>query len=885
MSTLPLSAYRAAFRCSPVGDCLIAPDLTILDINDVFLAAVSCNRDDLIGKNFFSAFPPRSDDSSDHDASAIRESMVRVITSGKPETIAVQRYPLQVTQPNGAEGFEDRYWSCVSTPVFDLQNRLLCISHNVMDVTGLVSDKTGAEKPKAARAELARLESVWFNRAQTVQEMNKALDEERVRLRHLFDHAPGLVYFTHGAEHVIEQANDTFRALVGGRELDGKTMRDAFPELTGQGAIELLDQVYQSGKRCVNPAQRVMLKKNGGTINEWFVYYIDMVYQPIVDAEGRVTGICGQGQDITEKKHAEDDLRSREERWKLALEASGGGVWDLYLTADADSYFSNYEISYSDTWKSMLGYDYDEVGHTIDDWNDRVHSNDREQVVADLEAHIRGETKTFSSEYRMRCRNGNWIWVLSRGAVVEWDTQGHPRRIVGTSIDISYRKRSEQQVWRQANFDALTNLPNRRLFRDRLELEVRKASRSGHAIGLLFIDLDHFKEVNDLLGHDAGDQLLVEAGKRVASCVRASDTVARLGGDEFTVILTDLDRKPRVEEAACKIIDVLAVPFTLGSEVAYISGSIGITIYPNDAGEPEELIRNADQAMYGAKKEGRNRFTYFTRKMQEDAHRRLRLSGDLRNALTEGQFEVYFQPIVELESCRIVKAEALLRWHHPRLGLVEPARFIPLAEESRMINDIGDWVFREAADYSQRWSQQLHRPFEISVNKSPVQFMGQPGGMDWPRYLQNERRSSYVSIEITESILADATPDVAVTLLQYRDAGIAVALDDFGTGYSSMAYLKKFDIDYLKIDQSFIHDIERDLGSRTITKSIVVMAHELGLKAIAEGVETKRQAEFLQEVGCDFGQGFHFSKAVPAKDFEQLLLSRGPPPVPAISHH
>ncbi len=869
MSTLPPSAYQAVFRYSPVGDCLVAPDLTILDINDVLLEAVHRAREDVVGRSFFIAFPEEADDGTGNGAFTVRNSMLRVIETGQPETIALQHYPVRVKDGDDAHHFEDRYWSCVSTPVFDDNQKVMCISHNVMDVTGLVHSKTNSKQP--TDAELTRLESALFRRAGTVQEVNNALEDERVRLRHLFDHAPGLVFFTRGENHVIEQANNTFFTFAGERELSGKTMKEAFPELVDQGGIELLDRVYKTGERRVKHAQRVVIKKPGVEEQE-SINYIDMVYQPIVDAQGRVTGICGQGLDITEKKHIEDDLRSREERWKMALEASGGGVWDIVFTGDPSQ--GDYTISYSDTWRIMLGYGLDEFCSAARQWTDRVHPEDKERVAEDFQAHIRGETKTFSSEYRIKNRDGRWMWVLSRGAVVERDQFGHCRRVVGTSIDISYRKRTEQQTWRQANFDALTNLPNRRLFRDRLEQEVRKASRSGHGVGLLFIDLDRFKGVNDLLGHDAGDQLLMEAGERIVHCVRASDTVARLGGDEFTVILTELENQPHVEETVCKIIDALAIPFQLGSEEAYISGSVGITFYPHDADDPEELIRNADQAMYSAKKSGRNQFAYFTRKMQKEAHKRLRLSGDLRNALAENQFEVYYQPIVELQHQQVAKAEALLRWHHPRLGLVEPNRFIHLAEESRMINSIGDWVFEQAADHSQRWSQQLGQPFEISVNKSPVQFASQTNGTNWPRSLQSRGSDCCVSVEITERILADASQDVAEILLQYRDAGIAVALDDFGTGYSSMAYLKKFDIDYLKIDQSFIQDIERSAGSRTITKSIVVMAHELGLRAIAEGIETQGQAEFLQDIGCDFGQGYLYSRPVPPAAFEQLLASR-----------
>jgi diguanylate cyclase (GGDEF)-like protein len=461
---------------------------------------------------------------------------------------------------------------------------------------------------------------------------------------------------------------------------------------------------------------------------------------------------------------------------------------------------------------------------------------------------------------------------LARAVVVAQDEAGRPIRMTGTLSDISQKKESDELIWHHASFDSLTGLPNRRLFRDRLEQEVRKVHRSGAELALLFIDLDRFKEVNDLLGHDAGDLLLKQAAERLQACVRETDTIARLGGDEFTVILTQLNDRSHLESIAEKIIIALAKPFHLKQEVAHVSASIGITLHPNDAIEPEDLIRNADQAMYTAKAAGRNRFRYFTRSMQQEALMRLRLRRDLRKARTEGQLQVHYQPIVDLSSHQIVKAEALLRWHHPKLGLVQPSQFIPIAEESGLIHDIGDWVFRQAAGWSQRWGAKTGRPFQISVNRSPVEFLSKTNKTSWPHFLKEHGLpANSISVEITEGVLLNASPAVADTLLQYRDAGIQVALDDFGTGYSSMAYLKKFDIDYLKIDQSFVHDIETNAGSRTIAESIIVMAHRLGLKVIAEGIETDGQKKLLQAAGCDYGQGHLFSKAVPPDTFEQML--------------
>jgi diguanylate cyclase (GGDEF)-like protein/PAS domain S-box-containing protein len=869
---VPLTTYQQVFERSPISEYLLSPtaDPIILAVNQQFLTTTARKREELLGVKLFTAFPENPDDPDDTGIAALRASLTRVIASGQPDTLALQRYPITVIDAEGVERYQERYWSAVNTPLFASDGQLLCIAHSTMDVTDLLAQKEQGGKAAVSDHERARLEAGMLTRAQAIHEVNQALEAERSRLRHLFDQAPGFVYFTKGPQHVIEQVNDAFCELAGSREVVGKTIRAAFPEVMEQGFFELHDEVYRSGQRYVGHAKRVMLQKSPAM--PALEHYVDVVYQPITDAEGHIIGICGQGQDITDKKRIEDQLRSSEERWKLAVEASGDGLWDWNRQTD--------QVTYSSRWKTMLGYGEQEIDNSFEAWKQLTHPDDLPQLLLAMEQHLSGKSATFYSEFRLKCKHGGWLWVLSSGAAIHWDADGHPVRIIGTNTDISHTKRSEQQVWQQANFDTLTGLPNRRLFRDRLELEVKHAHRNGKPMALLFIDLDRFKEVNDLLGHDAGDWLLVEAGRRITTCVRDADTVARLGGDEFTVILAELDGQAHVGQISRKIIDLLAEPFILGQEVAYISGSIGITLYPADASVPEELIRNADQAMYNAKKAGRNQFSYFTRSMQEQAHARLRLSGDLRVALAQGQFQVFYQPVVALPSHQIVKAEALLRWHHPRLGLVEPAQFIPLAEETGLINQIGDWVFREAVACSRSWSATAGAPFEISVNRSPVQFMVQSGEMEWPHYLEECGLSgANIAVEITEGILVHASPNMTQTLLQYRDAGIHVAIDDFGTGYSSMAYLKKFDIDYLKIDQSFVRDIETNASSGSIARSIILMAHELGLKVIAEGIETGGQAAILQAAGCDYGQGFLFSRPLPPKAFERLLAASVPLPL------
>ncbi|WP_192804837.1 putative bifunctional diguanylate cyclase/phosphodiesterase [Noviherbaspirillum aerium] len=555
-----------------------------------------------------------------------------------------------------------------------------------------------------------------------------------------------------------------------------------------------------------------------------------------------------------------NESQAGETRLRLALEAAGDGVWEWDIASD--------HFTLSRRGRQMLGYDESEIGARLQDWTAITHPKDRERLHEELMTCLQGRSRFLACEYRVRCKDGTWKWVMARGAVIARGGDGLAVRMAGTTVDIS----TEQETLRRANFDALTGLPNRALFRDRLDYEVVNSRRSGKLLALMFIDLDRFKEVNDLLGHDAGDDLLKQTATRIRSCVRETDTVARLGGDEFTVILTDLDGRAHVETIAEKILDALGRPYLLGQEEIHVSGSIGITLHPGDAQEPERLVRNADQAMYVAKNAGRNQFSFFTRSMQEQAWQRLKLIGELRNALPQHQLSLYFQPVVELRTGKVVKAEALLRWIHPSRGMVCPNQFICLAEETGLINEIGNWVFMQAAVWAKRWSKMCNGVFQVSVNKSPVQFLANAKTLDWGAYLDSLGLGwNSMSVEITEGLLLNASETTAEKLFSLRDAGVQVAIDDFGTGYSSMAYLKKFDVDYLKVDQSFIRDTTRESTSRTIAETIIVMAHKLGLQVIAEGVETDEQREWLLEAGCDYAQGFLFSEPLPPEQFERLL--------------
>jgi len=425
---------------------------------------------------------------------------------------------------------------------------------------------------------------------------------------------------------------------------------------------------------------------------------------------------------------------------------------------------------------------------------------------------------------------------------------------------------------RNANFDPLTGLPNRRMFLDQLELEIKKARRSQNKLALLFIDLDRFKEVNDTLGHHAGDQLLVEAAKRIASCVRESDIVSRLGGDEFTLILSEVTDVNRIEKVADAIVRSLGEAYWLGAENTFASASIGIAIYPADAADESELLRNADQAMYLSKSEGRNCFRFFTAAMQETTRKHRQLAQELHAALRENQFQLYFQPIVDLRTGEIFKAETLLRWHHPAHGLIEPAEFIPIAEEIGIIDEIGNWVFGKSLEQAKLWSLLIGHTFRIGVNISPVQLMNKGHNNVWINHVHETKLSGKnVSIEITEKTLLNDRPEVADSLLSLHDAGIEVAIGNFGTGYSSLASLQKAKIDYLKIDRSFTKNLTVEPAQLSLSEAIIAMAHKLGMQVIAEGIETAEQHRLLKLANCDFGQGYFFSRPVPCEEFERLL--------------
>jgi diguanylate cyclase (GGDEF)-like protein/PAS domain S-box-containing protein len=557
-----------------------------------------------------------------------------------------------------------------------------------------------------------------------------------------------------------------------------------------------------------------------------------------------------------ERNRAEMALRDSEERYALALDGAKDGLWDWDLRQD--------RIYFSSRWKSMLGFQNGDIGAAPSEWLERVHPDDLPLVKLALSAHLAGRTPDFESELRMRHRDGSWRWVLTRGLAVR-NEAGEPYRMAGSQSDITSRKEAEERLLHDAFHDCLTGLPNRALFIDRLGMAIAHAKRRlSYTYAVLFIDLDRFKNVNDSLGHSAGDELLIAVARRLESCLRPGDTVARLGGDEFSILLDEVADVDHAVQVAQRLHREMARPFKVRGHEVFVTLSLGITLGAGgDYDRPEDVLRDADTAMYGAKSSGKARDAVFDQDMHDRAVALLELETDLRRAIERAEFEIYYQPIVSLDSGRIDAFEALLRWRHPRRGLLHPNGFVPVAEDTGLIVPIGWWVLREACSQLADW-QALPAGGEhlaVTVNLSSKQFM-QADLVERIQGILSETgvRPDSLRLEITESTIMGQAEDAIAKLLALRGFGVKLYIDDFGTGYSSLSYLHRLPVDALKIDRSFISEMDGGGERSEIVGTIVTLARTLRMDVAAEGIETAEQVSRLRALSCHYGQGYFFSK-------------------------
>jgi len=591
------------------------------------------------------------------------------------------------------------------------------------------------------------------------------------------------------------------------------------------------------------------------------IYWESAAISSIKDEQGDITHFLAVKEDITERKKAEDQLQLAAAVFEAASEA--------IMVCDANNVIELVNSAFSE----ITGYSVEEATG---------------QTPSILKSG-RHQAEFYRSMIEKLNKIGRWegeIWNRRKNGEVypQWlsiktirDETGKIQRFISLFSDITLRKRNEERILYQANYDALTGLPNRSLFLDRLQRAIIQAERSDTQIALLFIDLDRFKNVNDTLGHACGDLLLQEAAARLNALVRRSDTVARLGGDEFTVILSDLSDFTQIERLVEKLLKSLSAPYDLEQHVAFVSASIGITIFPNDGGNVEDLLKNADTAMYQAKENGRNLSQFFTTQMNDEANERRALETALHQALEREEFVLHYQPIVDARTSELVSCETLLRWHQPEHGNVYPDKFIPLAEDTGLILPIGAWVLEKACFEAVNWAKKIKNPPNISVNMSSRQFQRtdvvalvrdtlQKTGLDPQR----------LTLEITESLLIVDDKKIVQQLHDVRKLGVGLSIDDFGTGYSSLSYLRRFPITTLKIDRAFILDLTTDDEAAAVVSAILSMANSLHMKVVAEGVEELEQLNVLREGGCDYIQGYYYSPPVPIEAFRLMVQKEGP---------
>lgn len=686
------------------------------------------------------------------------------------------------------------------------------------------------------------------------RERTEASRDSEQRFRALLQQLPAGIFLT-DAQGEIRYVNDRWRLLA------GLTAEQA----AGSGWIQALhpddrESVLQTWREAIQNSAEFVAEHRFRTPSGR-VKWLNTRATPLLDRAGRITGYLGVNADIADLKQTEETLRASEARFRSYFELPLIGI----ALTGADKRW--WEVN--DRLCEMLGYRRAQLLSMT--WVELTHPDDLGIDVMQFERVIGRRIEGYSVDKRFIRQDGALLYAEVSTRCVR-RANGAVDYFVMVAQDITERKEAEERIQHLAHYDVLTGLPNRALLGDRLLQALSRAGREHAQVGVILVDIDRFKVINDALGHTMGDRLLQEIAIRLGRCARQCDTVSHQGGDEFAILLPDLDNDDEVTRIAQRILDTVAEPCRLDEHELSVSCSIGISLYPRDGRSPDLLLKNADIALYRAKDMGRNNYQFYLSGATILSRERLNLETSLRHAVERGQLELYYQPKWNFQAGAVTGAEALIRWNHPNLGLLSPARFIPIAEDSGLVLPMGEWVLRAAI----REFSELHRSgfpgLRIAVNLSGRQFR-QAGLADVVRQALAETNFDPVclELELTESTLMDHTEDNLTMLQALKATGARIAIDDFGTGYSSLSYLQRFPVDVLKIDRSFVIDLPGAAGSAAIVDAIVTLAHGLGLEVVAEGVETPEQQAFLHDHGCDEGQGYLFGRPTPLAEFRTLL--------------
>lgn len=801
--------------------------------------AGAASLDDILGKTDFDLNPPEL-------AQGYADDDRKVLNSGEP---LVDREEIVVDAKTG----EPRWHSTTKVPLRDDDG-------NIVGIVGITRDITLSKRVEFDVRQLnAELEVRVAERTAELQALSEVLAHERNLMRTLIDAVPDHIYTkdTHSNFLLANAAVADGVGVQNHEELLGKSDFDFFPAAMAQKFYDDEQRVLTTGEPLLQKEELALNRVTGA--NRWLL----TSKFPVRSETGEIIGLVGIGRDITLRRQAELALRESEERFRSLTELSSDWYWEQnshleFIKLEDPNAKSGFQS------KQILGKTLRDLSQTeilSGSWAEH------EAVVA--------ERKPFRDlELRHVKENGRACY-LSLTGLPAFTQEGEFRGYRGIGRDITDRKISEERIHYLATHDSLTSLPNRFMFSEILNLAIESSRRHSRKLAVLFIDLDRFKNINDTLGHEAGDLLLNEMAGRFRQCLRASDVVGRLGGDEFVILIQDLSDPEQAVAVARKILSEAVTPVSVYGQECRVTASIGICLYPEDAQDEHSIMKNADIAMYRAKEEGKNNYQFYSPDIKARSLERLIMENNLRQALEQNQFFLHYQAKRNLKTGEIAGVEALVRWQHPDLGTVSPAQFIPLAEETGLIVLIGRWVLKSACAQNVAWMEQGLPPLCMAVNLSVRQFFDDGLIDDVATALKDSgMRPDLLEMEITEGMVMQDAERAIRILTAIKDLGVRLAIDDFGVGYSSLAQIKRFPIDTLKVDSSFIRDIPQNREDRAITEAIIAMGRTLSLTVIAEGVETEEQEAFLREHECDQSQGYYFSRPLAPEQFVAFMLQQ-----------